>query len=363
MFKNAITYRIAADWTQPEVAVIEEALGLARFEPCGPTQRESFGWVEARGEKHGPLAEVVGGQLILKLCTESKMLPASVVKDAVDAKVEALKQETGRTRIGGAAKREIKAEAELELLSKAFTKKGATMMWVNARDKFIVVGAGSLKKADRLVSAFVDAMSQVGSTITLTPLNTKTSPSVAMAHWLTTQEAPVSFSVDRDCELKSTDGEKSTVRYSRHTLDIKEVVEHIEVQGKEPTQLSMTYDSRFSFVLASDLSLKKLELLDVVLQGGGDSKDTGFDGDVAIFTGEMSKLMPALIEALGGEAILGDEGADANVQEPAGSRGVVGADAEGASSEVSADRSSHSADEVDGSDWVGIEEATEAVVA
>jgi recombination associated protein RdgC len=310
MFKNAIIFRIDADWVQPEAAAIEEALGLARFTPCGATQRESFGWVEPRGEKHGPLAEFVGGQLMLKLCFETKMLPASVVKDKVDEKVEKLKEERGLKRVGAAVKREIKQEVELELLPKAFTKKGATMMWVNARDKFLVVGAGSLKKADRLVDAFVEAMSQVGSTIKLTPVHTQTSPAVAMSEWLTTQEAPAGFSVDRDCELKSTDGEKSTVRYSRHTLDIKEVVEHIQVQGKTPTKLSMTHDGRFSFVLADDMSLKKLELLDVVLKEGGEGKDSGFDADVAIFTGEMSKLIPALIEALGGEAILGEEGAD-----------------------------------------------------
>lgn len=311
MFKNAIIFRIDADFVMPPVPALEEALGMNRFEPCGASQRESWGWVEPRGEKHGPLVESIGGQMVLKLCVESKMLPSSVVKEEVDKRAEKIKEERGLKRLGGAAKKELKEEVERELLPKAFTKKGATRLWVNAKDGFVVVDAGSVKKADRIIGALVDAMAQVGAVIKLRPLQTQMSPAVAMAHWLTTQEAPAQFSVDRDCELKSTDGEKSVVRYSRHTLDIKEVVEHIEVQGKSPTKLAMTHAGRVSFTLADDLSLKKVELLDAAKLDASEA-DSGFDADVAIFTGEMNKLLPDLILALDGEYKANESGGDAS---------------------------------------------------
>lgn len=117
-----------------------------------------------------------------------------------------------------------------------------------------------------------------------------------MAHWLRTQEPPFGFSIDRECELKSSDEDKSVVKYGRHPLDIAEISAHIAA-GKLPTKLALTWQGRVSFVLTEDLHLKKLKFLDVVAQ----DTDEGFDADVAIVTAELSLLIPSLIEALDGE--------------------------------------------------------------
>jgi recombination associated protein RdgC len=124
-----------------------------------------------------------------------------------------------------------------------------------------------------------------------------------MAEWLATREAPPGFSIDRDCELKQPDSEKASVRYARHTLDIDELALHIR-QGKLPTQLAMTWNGRVSFVLTEALTLKRIKLLDVVLEGNAPAKDEdGFDADVAISTGELGRLIPDLLAALGGEEL------------------------------------------------------------
>ena len=65
----------------------------------------------------------------------------------------------------------------------------------------------------------------------------------------------------------------------------------------------MTWNDRVSFVLSNTAQVKKLKLLDVVLDGVQErGKDNdGFDTDAAIVTGELSALSPDLLEALGGE--------------------------------------------------------------
>ena len=92
------------------------------------------------------------------------------------------------------------------------------------------------------------------------------------------------------------------MRYARHALDIDEVRQHIAA-GKLPTQLAMTWDDRVSFVLTETAQVRKLKLLDVVMDGvqKGGKDDDGFDTDAAILTGELSALIPDLLEALGGE--------------------------------------------------------------
>ena len=309
MFKNALIYRIA-EWDSQALSTLEERLAAGRFAECGATQPESVGWVQPRGEKHSTFAESVGGQLILRLCVERKAVPGSVVKAQLEARLDKIEQETGRRPKGKAAK-EIKEEIVQDLLPRAFPKRSSNLVWIDQKAGLVVVNAGSSKGADRIVTTLVEAL---GGGIVLRPVNTQLAPATAMAEWLRTKEAPSGFTVDRECELKQPDSEKSTVRYARHTLDIDEV--------KLPTQLALTWNSRVSFVLTEGLAIKKIKLLDVVLEEGksaspnGGSDDGGFDADVAISTGELRLMLPDLIEALGGEAASIGEAAAAQAAPP-----------------------------------------------
>ncbi len=309
MFKSATFFRIATDFTLPPLDALEEALQSFRFMPCGATQPESMGWVPPRGNKSTVLAEAVGASVVLRLCTERRPLPASAVKDAVEELVEKYKQETGRERASAKIKKEFKEEVMLTLLPRAFTKRSWTTLWVDPVSKFLVVDSGSLAGADKIVSQLIEALGEVPGSrpgIMVKPVQTALAAGTAMAHWLQTRDAPPGFTIDRDCELKMPDDLKSTVRYSRHTLEIDEVAQHIE-SGKVPTQLAMTWNERVSFTLTDAAQIRKIKLLDVVLDGVQESgkDDDGFDADAAIVTGELAGLIPDLLEALGGE--LGSE--------------------------------------------------------
>jgi recombination associated protein RdgC len=304
MFKSASFFRIADDFVLPPLEALEQALQATRFLPCGATQPESSGWVAPRGNKSTALVETINRQFIVRLCTERRPVPASAIKAAVEERIEKYKQETGRERVGAKIKKEFKEEVLVDLMPRAFTKQSSTTLWLDPVNKFIVVDSGSLTGADKVVSFLVEALSSIPGVAGLKaqPVQTSQSAATSMAPWLSSQEAPVGFTVDRDCELKMPDDEKSTVRYSRHTLEIDEVAKHIEA-GKVPTQLAMTWNDRVSFVLSDAGQIKKLKLLDVVLDGVGDKgkDDDGFDTDAAILTGELSAMIPDILEALGGE--------------------------------------------------------------
>lgn len=294
MFKNALVYRID-QWEPPTQAEIAQRLEGSRFAECAPSQPEAAGWVEPRGEKHGALLESVGGQLILKLCSESKPVPSGVVKQQLEARLDQIEADTGR-RPKGKAKRELKEQIVHALLPRAFPKRSSTLVWIDLAARRVLIGVSSAKKADAVVTRLVELFGG----LRLAPLQTALSPATAMSAWLADKEPPRGFSIDRECELKQPDSEKAAVRYARHTLEIDEVGEHIK-QGKLPTQLALTWNSRVSFVLTDALVLKKIKLLDVVLEGSGQGDaDGGFDADVAITTGELRGLLPDLIEALGG---------------------------------------------------------------
>ena len=296
-----MVYRMVGEWTTTQ-AELEEALQADLFVPCGASQEKSVGWVEPRGVAHGPLVEVVGGQWLLKQMVEVKAVPASVVKRKVEQRVAQIEASTGR-KPGKKELRDLRDDTRLALLPMAFTKQSSVLVWIDPKARFLVLGAGSQGKADEVMTGLIKAID--GLAVQL--VNTQTSPAVAMSAWLSAQEAPAGFSVDRECELKAADESKAAVRYTRHALDINEVSGHIAM-GKLPTRLAMTWNDRLSFVLTDALQLKKLAFLDVVLEGAATSptggKDDGFDTDVVIATGELGNMLPELLEALGGEMAL-----------------------------------------------------------
>ncbi len=294
MFKNVIMYRIAPGWSATAEEV-EARLQDNHFVECGASQEKSVGWIEPRGEANGPLLEVVAGQWILKLMTETRALPASVVNRKAQERVAQIEAATGR-KPGKKETRDLKDDIRLELLPMAFTKQSRTLVWIDREANLLVMDAGSQSRADELVTLLVQSLAGLA----LSLLNTQLSPSAAMADWLVSQEAPQGFSVDRECELKAADESKAVVRYARHRLDTDEVKQHIE-GGKMPTRLALTWNDHVSFVLTEGLQLKKMAFLEVVFEGKSQGKDDGFDADVAISTGELQKALPDLLDALGGE--------------------------------------------------------------
>ena len=299
MFKNVMVYRIGPAWAI-SLEQLESNLQSERFVECGLTQEKSVGWTAPRGEANAALVESIGGQWLMKLMVESKVVPASVINRKTKERIAQIELATGR-KPGKKETGELKDDARLELLPMAFTKQGACLVWVDPAARLLVLDAASQGKADEVLTCLAKAMDGLGAML----LQTTISPVAAMSDWLLSQEPPAGFSVDRECELKAADDSKAVVRYSRHALDIEEVQQHI-THGKLPTRLAMTWQGRVSFMLTDTLQIKKISFVEGVFQDdGASSKDDRFDADAAIATGEIRKLIPELLDALGGELVVG----------------------------------------------------------
>ncbi|MDM0107303.1 recombination-associated protein RdgC [Variovorax sp. J22R24] len=323
VFKNVIVYRIEATWSQ-SLDQVEQGLGTQRFVPCSPSQEKSAGWVEPRGQEHGPLAESIGGQWLLEFMVETKALPASVVRRKVEERAAQIEATTGR-KPGKKEKKELKEDITLELLPLAFTRHARVAVWIDPAARRLVVNSSNAARADEVVTNLVKALD--GFAVSL--VNTQIEPAVAMSEWLSSQEPPAGFTIDRECELKASDESKAVVRYAKHPLDIEEVRQHI-ADGKRPTRLAMTWDDRVSFELTEGLQIRKIVFLEGTLDDAPASssggKEDNFDADAAIATGELGQLVPELLEALGGEMRLGTASADAAPAATAGAQAKANAE-------------------------------------
>jgi recombination associated protein RdgC len=296
-FKNLQIYRLPAGW-KPSPEALETQLGRNRFNPCGPMDPQTKGWLPPTDEP--ALAHAQGPYLLLSLAVEHKLLPSSVVNQTAQERAEELAVQQGYP-VGRKQMKELRERVRDELLPRAFTQCRRTMLLIDAQDGWLVVDAGNASKAEEALELLGKALDN----FPLERLNTAMSPTAAMTEWLASGEAPEGFTIDRDCEVKSPVEGKATVRYVRHTLEGDDVRQHIAA-GKLPTRLAMTWNDRMSLVLTEKQEVKRLAFLDVVKEQAETQAENAaekFDADLAILTGELRHFIPALVEALGGEVL------------------------------------------------------------
>jgi recombination associated protein RdgC len=153
VFKNVMVYRIAEDWS-PTLEQMEQALDAERFVPCGASQEKAIGWVEPRGEAHGPLVEAVSGQRILKLKIETKGVPGSVVTRKAKERSAVIEATEGR-KPGKKEMKEIKEDVKMSLMPMAFSKESSVWVWIDPVAHLMVIDAGSQAKADEVVTMLI----------------------------------------------------------------------------------------------------------------------------------------------------------------------------------------------------------------
>lgn len=296
MFRNLQIYRLPAPWPL-ELATLADALEKKHFVPCGSQDRDSLGW--ASPICYETLVHSVGGQWLIALCQESRLLPASVVKQVADDRAADIEAEQGY-KPGRKQMKALREAVAQELLPRAFTRRSKLFAWIDPVNGWLAVDAPSAGRAEPLIETLRDSL----GSLPLALVRTQKSPGAAMADWLAAGEANGAFTIDQDCELHAMTGEKSAVRYMRHTLDSDEVRAHLGA-GKLPTRLALTFEDRVSFVLTEKLEIKRLQFLDVVkeeaAQSGNEDARAIFDASFALMTGELRRLLPELIAAMGGE--------------------------------------------------------------
>lgn len=296
-FRNLQVFRLTEGW-QLDAAALQSRLAAKIFQGCSATQPQACGWVPPRGNE-GELVISSGGQLLVCLGVEQKLLPASVVRQYAQERLEELEGQQGY-KPGRKQREEVMQAVTLELLPRAFLKRRLTYIWIDPKGGWFVIDASSPARAEEVIEHLKLTLGE----LPLRAINTQLSPTAAMTDWLVSGEPPAGLTIDRDCELRAADEDRATVRYARHTLESAEIAQHIAA-GKAATRLALTWQDRVSFVLTEQMQIKRLAFLDVIKEAAekqADNVDELFEADFAIMSGELAQLLPELIDALGGEA-------------------------------------------------------------
>lgn len=296
-FRNALVYRMTQqiDWQGLQAALESKP----HREPASQ-ELTTYGFVAPfdLGEQ-APLVQTVDGAHLIAAKKTERILPGSVVRDALKQKVDEIEKSQCR-KVYKKERDQLKDEIVQTFLPRSFLKHKVTFALL--LDDMIIIDATSAKQAEELLST----LREVLGSLPVRPLAVKLAPSATFTDWMKRQQASNGLHLLDECELRDTHEDGGIVKCKRQDLGSDEVQKHLAA-GKLVTKLSLAYSDKLSFLLDDKLAIKRIRFEDLLQeqaeQDGGEDAAGVAVASLAIMAGTFAEFVPALLEALGGEEL------------------------------------------------------------
>lgn len=296
-FKNIRLYRITRS-LDLNVETLEEQLASQQFQPCASVERSRMGWVSPVGQQGESLVHAVGPYLMVCARTDEKLLPTSVVNDAVAEQIDEIEARQSR-KVYRKEKLQLKDDVTASLLPRAFCRTRKVFAYLAPKDDLLVVNTSSSAHAEALIAGLRDCL----GSMPVVPVDVQQAPAYVMTSWLQSQRPDRQFAINMDCELFNPLEDGNVIRFAGQDLSADEVKVHLAA-GKHVKKLGVVWNNSLSCVIANDLTISRLKFEDMVLEkaleGDAESAAQQFDQDFAIMSLELSGFFRALISVFGG---------------------------------------------------------------
>ena len=297
-FKNLIVFQFdqVPDFTEDN---LEAALEKNSFKPCSPQEPQSLGWTTPMGQLSEKFCHAGAGFFLMTAKREERILPASVVKEAVDLKVLEIELAEDR-KLGRKQKMEIRDQLTFEMMPRAFTRSTRIQGMVLPKQKLLVIDAASRNKAEEWASLLRYSL----GSLEVKPVTLKQSLSGLFSDWLSGKKGlPNQIEPGEECVMQSTEDQGAVIRCRHQDLSGKEISVHLDA-GKVVTQLAIEWNQSLSFVINENAEIKRLRFSDTIVEqvetDGVNDEAAEFDARFALLGLELSQFLPALWETLGG---------------------------------------------------------------
>jgi len=298
-FKNIRAYRLTSPLTLT-AEQLEQQMQGALFTPCAKSQPMALGWVPPLGADTEVLVHAAAGRYLVCMRREEKLLPASVVRDQLVEKIDAIEREEGR-KVYRKERLNMKEEIVQDCLPRAFSRSSLVYAYIDTRKNWIFVDTASAARAEELINLLREC---IGTLPLLLP-RVNQSPAAAMSHWLLHRNLPADFSLQQDCDMRDPGEEGGVVRVRGVELDTEEVDIHLQA-GKQVVRLAVSWDEKIGLVLGEDLCLRRLRFADELLAEHDDLPEADvkarMDADFVLMSDVITSLQERVIELFGGEA-------------------------------------------------------------
>lgn len=294
-FKNCFIYHLNAKFEHSQEA-LEELLQNQSFTKIGRQETDALGWVSPQGRGYEQLAYYSNGSFLLSMRKEQKVIPASMVKEALEERVIAIEDAESR-KVYGKEKVALKDDILSLLKPQALTKSNHTYGYIDTRHQLLVVNAGSGSAADAFVELLIETIGTLGAV----RLMGEESPGAIMNQWLK-EELPSGWELTGQYELQ--DPKDDRVVKIKGEQDLQLVNELLE-DGFWSQKLGFRYQEQFNGVLSHDLQVKSIKFDDELLKEnddidtqatGSQEKMARFDADFVLMTQTMAQFAKELMQ-------------------------------------------------------------------
>jgi recombination associated protein RdgC len=277
LFKNVRFFRLGGplDLT---AAGLEALLATRRFRPCGPLETATMGW-SAPGGDDGALVHGVNGCLLMCVRRQERLLPSSVVAEALDERIAEIEGAEVRS-VGKAERRRLREDILVEMMPRAFLRSRRVLAYIDTQASWMVVDAASDKTAEEVVSL----LRQMLGTFPAIPPRPNRPVAHLLTQWVEAGDLPEGFTLGQECELRDPEDAQSVVRCRGQDLASEEIQTHLRA-GKQVVKVACEWDEHLSLLLQDDLSIKRLTLADTLVE---DALDTDIEDPVARLEAEFT---------------------------------------------------------------------------
>ena len=290
-FKQVTPFRLPE---LPEKRYLDESLGNSWFtEPQG-LDWFSEGFTHPTAFSETAVVEVEKTMLIA-LKREEKVLPSAAIKHKLDEQVVKIQTAEGRN-VGRREKHELREAIIDDLLPKALIKSSRT--YGLFAGEWLFVDTANRRKAENMLTKLREALGGLPAQ----HLVTRQSPASLMTNWLLQGEAQGRFVLDSDVTLVGAGDVAPKVKISRKDLTAEDVVQHAK-NGMKVTELGLVWNDRVAFILTQDLTLKRIQWLDVVqeeAEGSCDDAESMAYATQLLMAAALSVIRGELVDLLGG---------------------------------------------------------------
>lgn len=274
---------------------LHEALAGLIFEPCLPSLPVGMGFISPLEiddeDNEASLVHAANGYMMLCLQVEEKILPATVVRQALQERIKIL-EHTQKRKVPYKEKQALQADIIATLLPRAFSRLKQIYAYVDTKRDCLIINTVHPKE----IAYFLNSWKKVLPDHQLLLPDLK-DLSYVLTDWVQNHNYPQSFAIEKACVLQDPSQQSRTIRCQQQNLSAMPI-QSLLTDGCQVKQLALTWQDRVSFNLTSEFLIRGLDFQDKLQSSDisdDETKQQRFDVDFVLMTQALAELMTDLL--------------------------------------------------------------------